>query len=329
MNKNARHFVVAALCGVFAVLFFCSCGKNKNSKDNFSGMGAYLSEICSPDNSYGVEILTSSKSVSMGGKDFYGSVVLGDDQKQNNYCEISFSLNDKIKNVSFYLGSVHYSKAYVDSYETVYVYADDRLVIKKTIYNHDLPDYFVLPSGNVKRVTFKTKSENIITAIGELTAWYGDAVSNQSVGEDNLLSKLMYHIKPYYIWGTENVDCVYSQNGQTVKLNGKEYTDVLEVYFPEIEKWSNEYNAYFNIEGKYSFLYFKAGVDVSDRGADDVFATLCVYSDEKLLLNENFTTIATKSFCLPIKGGEKLTFVWKSVPSAPASKMVLTSMYVR
>lgn len=329
MNKTIRWVIVAVVFAVVivGVCAFCCCGDDKKQAESSGEVWRYLSDVAEASSSYGAVVEPSSNSFSMGGKDFYGCVILGDTEKNNDRCEITFPIDVKIKNISFYLGSTHYSKSYFDSFETVYVYADDRLVFEKTIYNHDLPEYFILPTNNISSVTFKTDSENIITAIGELKAWYVDDVQKNEDTEEKTTSKLMYHIKPYYLWGKENIDCIYSQNSQSGEVNGKTYTDAIEFYLPEIEKWSNENHAYFNIEGKYSRLSFDVDFDVAGA-VNDAFAILYVYSDGKLLLREDFETAETKSFSLPIENCKKLCFKWESVPSAPSAKIIMSTIYV-
>jgi len=330
MNKIIRWVIVSfVLAAVVAVVCaFRCCGDDKNHDDIAGEIWRYLSDVSKASDSYGAVVEPTTNGVSMGGKDFYGCVILGDTEKNNDRCGITFPIDVKIKNISFYLGSTHYSKSYFDSFETVYVYADDRLVFKKAIYNHDLPEYFILPTNNASSVTFKTNGENIVAAIGELKAWYVDDVPKNDDTEEKSTSKLMYHIKPYYLWGKDNIDCIYSQNAQSGEVNGKTYTDAIEFYLPEIEKWSNENHAYFNIEGKYSHLNFDVDFEVADGVVDDVFATLFVYSDGKLLLSEDFSNADTKSFSLSVENCKKLCFKWESIPSAPSIKIIMTNIYV-
>ena len=246
------------LCFIFSLELLSSCGDDEEKKKSWS-VNAYLSDIQKETDCFGAKILSSDASVSMGGKEYFGSVILGDTEKVNENCRVTFPTDEKIKNISFYLGSIHYQGAYKDGCERVFVYIDETLVLEKTIYNHDVPTYHTVCVSGAKSVSFKTESENIVLAVGELLAWDCDVkTSENDVSDEVLISKLVYDIKPYFSSNEDNLVFAYSEKGESVNAGGEEYTDAIDVYLPEIQKWSCEYFAYFNLDGKYSKISFKA-----------------------------------------------------------------------
>lgn len=342
-RKNRLRFWLLVL--IFP-LAFCGCKSDEVRKES-----SYLVDICSPLESKSVKVLKSDEKVSMGGKEFCGSIILGDVSNSLEKCKIVFPVNKGVKNISFYLGSTHYNKAYYDACEKVTVFVDGKITVESTIYNHDLPKYYVVHVENAETVTFETEGENIISAIGELKVWETDvppAQNDEVIDSEKNSLKLLYDIPPYYVWGEDNFKFAYSKDGQVVEFGGYEYTDALEVYLPSIEKWSNDYSVFFNLSGDYSALSFKAGMSLLDENneepsVDDFvaldvddkenlvnknpLATLCVYADGKLLMREEFSDFELKSFMLSVKETEKLSFCWISYPESPPLKMTLVGAY--
>lgn len=336
--KRKATFLIAC---ILIFLSLTSCENNREDK-NDRAEKAYLSEICKPTESFGVNVYSSENAVSMGGKDYFGGIVFGDLSAPNENCRITFPIEKGIKNISFYLGSTHYSGAYVNGYETVSVYLGEEKVLERTVYNHDLPEFCVIPLWDSESISFETESENIITAVGELTAWEGDVKMTDlyDESENGNSDKLMYNIKPYFLSGGENIVCAYSEKGETVEMGGEEYTDAIAVYLPEIEKWSNEYFAYFNLEKKYSYLSFKAALSKTDENEENLslaeenseesemnLAKLSIYCDDKLVFSESFSDFSVHEFRLSVDDCGKLCFLWESIPSSPPLKMSVVSIY--
>lgn len=332
--------LVSVLILLFLTVTSTSCKSNNVSSPMRDR--EYLTELCSAFEVIGAEILPAESFVSMGGNDFYGSIILGNTDKENENCKVSFELGESVKNISFYLGSTHYEKAYRDSYETVSVYVDGVLIMEKMVFNHDLPTYHTLSVSGAETVCFQTEGEGIITAIGELLAWSGDVKmkSTSDVSEDVGAVKLIYDVKPYYLSGKDNLICAYSENGSVIEAGGEVYTDAFEIYLPKISKWSNEYFAYFNLEGKYSHLSFKAKVskiddeaEISSHGIDEKqetespLAIISIYCDDVLVFSEEITDFSLSDFKIPVMNCKKLCFVWQNVPDSIPVKMAVVGIY--
>lgn len=332
--------LISVLILLFLMVTISSC--KSDTVSSVARDREYLTELFSAFEVIGAEILPAESSVSMGGNDFYGGIILGNAHKENENCKVSFELGKSVKNLSFYLGSTHYEKAYRDGYETVCVYADGVLLMEKMVFNHDLPTYHTLSVSGAETVSFQTEGEGIITAIGELFAWSGDvgAESSLETSEDTAAVKLLYNVKPYYLSGEDNLICAYSENGSIIEAGSEVYTDAFEVYLPKISKWSNEYFAYFNLEGKYSYLSFKAKVskiddksEISSHSANEKqeteipLAIISIYCDDVLVFSEEITDFSLSDFKVPVMNCKKLCFVWQNVPDSIPVKMAVVGIY--
>ncbi len=329
INKTTEVFFAFLIC----CLLLCGCDSSDDESKNFINVN--LLEVCTVLEEKGVEILKDGKTISMGGREFISGVLLGTSYGDNENSFVKFNLQSKgFKNISFYLGSIHSEKVYFQNSEKISIFVDESLAFEKTVYNHDLPEFYTLNVENAESVSFKTESASVILMVGEITAWMEEVI----ISDDNSLEemnsvKLMQDIVPYYKSGEDSLFCAYSKNGETVELGGNEYTDALRVFFPKIEKWSNDVFACFNLNGKYETFYFKAGVSIIDESTlengleHSTFATICIYADERLVFEENITTKEAQNYRVSINKCSKLTIVCKSIPDVPDLKVTLVSMF--
>ncbi|MBE6649223.1 MAG: hypothetical protein E7614_06870 [Ruminococcaceae bacterium] len=327
-SKKFRAVKVVSSFLIYCLLI-CGCGSSDDKNKSFSK--TYLSELCQIIEEKGVEIMKDGNTVSMGGKEYCGGILLGTLYGDNENCFLKFDLSGKeIQNISFYLGSVHSENVYFKNSEQVSVFVGEDLVVQKTIYNHDLPTFYTLNVENADTISFATESESVIVALGELIAWKGDvSIPNETSFEELTTAKLMQDIRPYYKSGEASLFCAYSENGDTVELDGNEYTDALRVFFPKIEKWSNDVFACFNLSGEYETFSFKTGIYMEDVETEiSAFATICIYADGELIFEENITSKDVKGYRVPINKCEKLTLVCKSIPDVPDLKLTFVSMFV-
>ncbi len=253
---ETKRILLFFLC--FSFLF--GCGKEDASSVNGRD-GIYITDFYTPKEQLFANIAENESPLFMGGKEYFGGIILGDTENNNQNSHITYEIDKGIKYVSFFLGSVHYPKSYFSNNEVVSVLIDGELFLEEVIFNHSLPEYYEIFVDGAEEITFKTSGESILAAVGEFKAWnekpYGE--NEPSILPDTAM--LMYDIKPYYVSEGNGLSCIYSKNGKKTDFLGNEYTNALEISFPRIEKWSNDAFAYFNLEGKYSFLSFNFGVE--------------------------------------------------------------------
>ena len=304
----------------------------------------YLLELTSPIEAHGITFPQEGASVRMGGCDYFGGFWLGDVDAENENSKITFPLDGSAKSISFYLGSIHYSGAYVDGCTFVTVMIDGEPVVAKQIFNHDLPTYHVVSVTDAKNITFFADSEDIITAVGELRAWKDENIENKYKNNDTSLNsssaKLMGDIKPYYL--SEGLFCSYAENGDNVTVNENVYDNAMEIYFPCVGKWGSEAFAFFDLMEKYSWVSFRGEIGIlddydypfvtdktdetsldGDFGKTKSLATLFVYADDELVFCEEITDFSIHDYRVPVFGCRKLCFRWEGGADNTPLKMVV------
>lgn len=326
-----KRFPIIAFTFLFCLVFLFGCFKSETEKGG--SKFSYLCDVCEFSEEYAVSVLSSAESVVMGGVEYCGGVILGNVEKRNENCKVTFNFKDEnISNVSFYIGSTHYSGAYINNFETVYVAVDGERVLEQRVYNHSLPTYHEVSVSGAESISFEMESEDIITAIGELKAWAGEveAQSKNETSEEPYPEKLFYDLKPYYLWGEESMVLAYSQNGDTIEFAGEEYTDAVEVHLQQTGEWANEYFIYFNLDEKYSKLSFKTGLSkIGEVNTEMVEkAVISVYLDDVLLFSQSLEDFDVKNFDVSVVGTRKLTFGFCGVAGELNAKVALVGAFV-
>jgi hypothetical protein len=338
VSFKQQIFIVFLVCAVLAIKGILSGEWKKSS---------YLLELAEPVEAYGITFVGSEASVRMGGRDFFGGFWLGDIDDENENSKVTFPLDPSTKSVSFYLGSIHYSEAYVDGCTFVTVMVDGEPVVSKQIFNHDLPTYHVVSVEDAEYITFFSDSEDIITAVGELCVREENYNENNHANSlDSRRSKLIGEIKPYYSSSAESLFCAYAENGYNVTVNEKVYEDAMEVYFPYVGKWESEAFAFFDLAGEYSWVSFGGEIGILDDyvypfvndGTDEmplerdsekteILVTLLVYADDELVFREEITDFSSHNYRVLVLGCRKLCFRWEGSGENPPLKMVLSDIW--
>jgi|GEM_PF-3861732 len=345
-DKIKKLFLFCVFAFALTSVFGC-----ENEKIVPNDSETYISLSWEVAEQFCAEICDKDSTLYMGGKEYRGGIILEDISRKNENSYITYKVKKETKYISFFLGSVHYSKAYFSNSEVVSVLVDGETFVQETVYNHSLPTFHTICVEGAETVTFKTKGERIISAVGELKAWTEEPKNELYIENENSdflnISKLIQQIKPYYLSNNGGLYCVYSENGDKTEINGNEYTDAFEVRFPKIEKWSNEVFAYFNLGGKYNYLSFNCEAQFLDyiletddkkseeniigderqiSNSESPFAVLEIYIDDELVFEKDITSSVEK-IRIPIDGCKKLCFVWKSVPSVDDLKIVTSCIY--
>ena len=346
-DKIKKLFLFCVFAFALTSVFGC---ENEKSVSNDSEM--YISLSWEIMEQFCTEICDKDSPLCMGGKEYKGGIILEDISRKNENSYITYKVQKETKYISFFLGSVHYSKAYFSNSEVVSVLVDGETLIQETIYNHSLPTFHTVCVEGAETITFKTRGERIIAAVGELKAWTeepkDELYTENETSDFSNISKLIQNIKPYYLSNNGGLYCVCSENGDKTEINGNEYTDAFEVRFPKIEKWSNEVFAYFNLEGKYNYLSFNCEAQffdsiletdykkseeniVGDEGiisdSASPLAALEIYVDDELVFEKEITSFSMEKIRISINGCKKLCFVWKSVPNVDDLKFVTSCIY--
>ena len=165
-DKIKKLFLFCVFAFVLTSLFGC-----ENEKSVLNNYETYISLSWEITEQFCTQICDKDSSLCMGGKEYRGGIILEDISRKNENSYVTYKVQKGTKYISFFLGSVHYSKAYFSNSEVVSVLVDGESLVQETIYNHSLPTFHTVCVEGAETVTFKTKGERIIAAVGELKAW--------------------------------------------------------------------------------------------------------------------------------------------------------------
>ncbi len=152
----------------------------------------------------------------------------------------------------------------------------------------------------------------------ELTVWEGEAKETGHVPTvaDGTPVQLIKDLKPYLIPSTSGAQYYPNlnsdSNGRThINMCGVTYENVIATYVAEALIGVDEEDIYFNLEGKYNYLTFTAGVADRTTSYDEGTAWLTVYADGKIIHEELYSSHELqRKVTLNITGCHQLKFGW-------------------
>ena len=291
-----------------------------------------------------------SEALWMGGHAYHGGFVFRAQQTGDGQAQVDLPLDGLYENISFVIGGQCgeipmktdgngnevplYSSSYSCSPPTLVGQAkevkvglqflvDDKVVEEVIFSNYQVPVRYTYNVSGAQKFSFKMVvggkelSPNGIPVL-ELTVWEGEAKETgyvpESAGSEPV--QLIKDLKPYLIPGTSGAlyypNITESSNGRThINMCGIKYENVIATYVSEALIGVDEEDIYFDLEGKYKYLTFTAGVADRTTSYDEGSAWLTVYADGKVIHEELYSSHELqKKVTLDVTGCHQLKFGW-------------------
>ena len=290
---------------------------------------------------------SDAKDLWMGGYAYHGGFIFRGNTFNGDESIVDLPLEGLYQNISFVIGgkcgeitktvdedgNVRYpydGSQYNCSPPTLYGYAkeekvglqffvDDKMVDEVLFSNYQVPIRYTYNVSGAQKFTFKqVAADPLAIPVLELTVWEGEAHETGHVAEPAGAEpvQLIKDLKPYQIPSTSsavyypNVDESYE--GRTyVNMSGIRYENVIATYVSQGLVTDDEEDIYFNLEGKYKYLTFTAGVADRTTNHSEGAAWLTVYADGKIIHEEVYSSheLQRKS-TLNVEGCHQLKFAW-------------------
>jgi len=287
-----------------------------------------------------------SYSLSIGGNRYNGGVVLRHFVGPLEYFDVEFPLEKQYDYFSFVLGGEscvimkyangeeYYAStefAMDGSYPTLVGQARELKVALQVLVDGKLVDEFVVSCYDVvKRFTYDVKgAQNIeVKAVtgddgfsitmAEITVWNGEAHETGYVpapaGTEPV--QLIKDLKPYLIPSTSSA--VYYPNGgessdgrNYINMSSVRYENAIATYISQGLMTDDEEDIYFDLEGKYNYLTFTAGVADRTSNNSDGLAWLTVFADGKIVHEEVYSSHELpRKTTVNVEGCRQLKFAW-------------------
>ena len=287
-----------------------------------------------------------SYSLSMGGNRYNGGVVLRHFVGPLEYFDVEFPLEKQYDYFSFVLGGEscvimkyangeeYYAStefAMDGSYPTLVGQARELKVALQVLVDGKLVDEFVVSCYDVvKRFTYDVKgAQNIeVKAVtgddgfsitmAEITVWNGEPHETGYVpapaGTEPV--QLIKDLKPYLIPSTSSA--VYYPNGgessdgrNYINMSSVRYENAIATYISQGLMTDDEEDIYFDLEGKYNYLTFTAGVADRTSNNSDGSAWLTVFADGKIIHEEVYSSHELpRKTTVNVEGCRQLKFAW-------------------
>lgn len=290
---------------------------------------------------------SSSKTFTLGGRDYHGGIVFGNTAGALGYADIEFPLGGQYQNISFVLSgngaekntsgvaegkAVYASGSYAleGAYPTLRGTASDLQVGIQILIDGRLEEEIILSSHDVARrytygvsaaESFEVKviaGDSFDIYMMEITVWEGEAHPTGYVsapaGDEPV--KLVRDLKPYMIPSGSEVGYypnAASDEVKSVVMNGVEFEDAFSAQVSMALIGSENSSIYFDLEGKYGYLTFAAGAVDGAALAEDGSAWLSVYADGKKILEEVISNgDLYHRFTVEVTGCRQLRFEFKN-----------------
>lgn len=294
----------------------------------------------------------SSEALWMGGHTYNGGFVFRAHQTGNDNAQVDLPLDGLYNNISFVIGGQCgkiemktdekgnevpiYNSSYSCSPPTLIGQAkevkvglqflvDGKVVDEILFSNYQVPTRYTYNVSGAQKFTFKMVmggkelSPNGIPVL-ELTVWEGEAKETGYVPESatNTPVQLIKDLKPYLIPSTSGAvyypNVTEASNGRThINMCGVKYENVIATFVSEALIGVDEEDIYFDLEGKYNYLTFTAGVADRNTAYDEGEAWLTVYADGKIIHEELYSSHELqRKVTLDVKGCHQLKFGWAS-----------------
>ena len=283
----------------------------------------------------------------MGGYPYHGGFEFRGSTFGENKAIVDLPLDGLYENISFVIGgkcgkiteqidkdgNVTYpydASQYNCSPPTLYGYAkeqkvglqfwvDDKMVEEVIFSNYQVPVRYTFNVSGAQKFTFKqVAAEPLTIPVLELTVWEGEAHETGHVTEPagSEPVQLIKDLKPYQIPTTSsavyypNVDPTY-EGRNYINMSTIRYENVIATYVSQGLMTDDEEDIYFNLEGKYNYLTFTAGVADRTTNNSDGSAWLTVYADGKIIHEEVYSSHELqRKTTVNIEGCHQLKFAW-------------------
>ena len=192
--------------------------------------------------------------------------------------------------------------------------------------NYQVPVRYTYNVSGTQKFTIKTVAgARDLAGVGsipvlELTVWEGEAHETGHVPDPagSTPVQLIKDLKPYLIPSSSSA--VYypnitpsSEGRNYINMCGIKYENVMATYVSMGLTENDNEELYFNLEGKYNYLTFTAGVADRTTTYSEGTAWLTVTADGKTIYEELFSSHEVqKKINLEVKGCHQLVFAWMS-----------------
>ena len=204
-------------------------------------------------------------------------------------------------------------------------WADDKMVDEVLFSNYQTPVRYTYNVAGAQKFTFKIVaggrelSPNGVPVL-ELTVWEGEAHETGHVPSPagSQPVQLIKDLKPYLIPSTSGAvyypNATPSSEGRAhINMCGIKYENVMATYVSMGMTENDNEEMFFNLEGKYNYLTFTAGVADRTTTYSEGTAWLTVYADGKMIYEEVYSSHELqKKVTLNISGCHQLVFAWQS-----------------
>ena len=288
-----------------------------------------------------------SKDLYMGGYPYHGGFEFRGSTFGENKAIVDLPLDGLYENISFVIGGKcgsfttrtdndgnvtypHDASEYNCSPPTLYGYAkeqkvglqfwvDDKMVEEVIFSNYQVPVRYTFNVSGAQKFTFKqVAAEPIVIPVLELTVWEGEAHETGHITEPagSEPVQLIKDLKPYQIPATSSA--VYypnitpsSEGRNYIEMSGVRYENVIATYISQGLMTDDEEDIYFNLEGKYNYLTFTAGVADRTSNNSDGSAWLTVFADGKIVHEEVYSSHELpRKTTVNVEGCRQLKFAW-------------------
>ncbi len=286
----------------------------------------------------------------MGGHIYHGGLRLSSNVSEET-ARVDLPLDRLYQNISFVIGgkcdriTMHEDENgnMVPSYTTQYncapptingeakeskaglqFWIDDEMVEEFVFSDYQVPVRYTYNVAGAQTFTIKIVVDGDDLTRGvpilELTVWEGEARETghitEPAGDEPV--QLIKDLKPYMI--PINSGAIYYPNLNSdsdgrnyINMCGVRYENVIATYVSEAMIGVDEEDIYFNLEGKYKYLTFTAGVADRTTTYDEGSAWLTVYADGKIIYEEIYTSHELqRKTTLDVTGCHQLKFAWAS-----------------
>ena len=288
----------------------------------------------------------------MGGHAYHGGFVFRANQTGDEKAQVDLPLDGAYENISFVIGGQcgkiemtvdengnevpMYSSSYSCSPPTLVgqakevkvglqFWADDKMVDEVLFSNYQTPVRYTYNVAGAQKFTFKIVaggrelSPNGVPVL-ELTVWESEAHETGHVPSPagSQPVQLIKDLKPYLIPSTSGAvyypNATPSSEGRAhINMCGIKYENVVATYVSMGLTENDNEEIYFNLEGKYNYLTFTAGVADRTTTYSEGTAWLTVYADGKMIYEEVYSSHELqKKVTLNISGCHQLVFAWQS-----------------
>ena len=280
-----------------------------------------------------------SQTFVISGHEYHGGIVLQTLVGPTEYPHVEFPLDGQYDYFSFVLGGDYRdarwesSFALDGSYPTILGKARDLKLALQVIIDGVVKEEFIVSCYDVaKRYTYDVKGaqtfeikaimgdDGFMIPMMEITVWNGEAHETGYVPSPagNEPVQLIKDLKPYLIPSTSSA-LYYPNNSESsegrsyINMCGIRYENVMATYVSMGMLENDTEEIFFNLEGKYNYLTFTAGVADRTTTYSEGTAWLTVTADGKIIYEELFSSHELqKKVELDVTGCHQLVFAWMS-----------------